>query len=197
MNATRPIVLAVAGWAFACSGAAQVPAGLFQVNTYLPGRQSHPAVASDDQGAFVVAWQSDMAEDGSGLGIFARLFAADGQPLAGPFGVNTHTTGNQARPSVARSPDGTFIVIWDSDGAQDGDGKGIFAQRFDADGAPLASETRLNVFTTGDQLRPAIPSRKRYELRDSAHQPHQCLGAAAARRSERRLRRDRFWAIRR
>jgi hypothetical protein len=39
------------------------------------------------------------------------------------------------RPAVGAAADGSFVAAWESAG-QDGDGRGIFAQRFDATGAP-------------------------------------------------------------
>jgi hypothetical protein len=64
--------------------------GEFQVNTFTVGHQSHPAVASDADGDFVVAW-SDTGQDGSSYGIFAQLFDdpiladVDGNGVADPL----------------------------------------------------------------------------------------------------------------
>ncbi len=66
-------------------------------------------------------------EDGSGSGIFARAL---GSPTVPPrVQVNTFTTGNQSRSSVAADPFGNTMVVWQSDG-QDGSSHGIYAQRF-------------------------------------------------------------------
>ncbi len=48
----------------------------FQVNTYTTGKQRLPAVTSQLDGRFVVAWNSN-GQDGSGYGVFAREFARD------------------------------------------------------------------------------------------------------------------------
>ena len=45
----------------------------FQVNTFTTGNQSHPAVAMDRKGNFVITWVSS-GQDGSGHGVFAKLF---------------------------------------------------------------------------------------------------------------------------
>jgi hypothetical protein len=45
--------------------------------------------------------------------------------------------------------------VWDSS-QQDGDGSGIFGQRFASDGAPVGSEFQVNNYTQTDQIRPAI-----------------------------------------
>jgi Ca2+-binding RTX toxin-like protein len=56
---------------------------------------------------------------------------------------------------VAALSDGGWIVSWESDG-QDGDGAGIFQQRYDSHGAAVGSETRVNIQTVGDQNRPTV-----------------------------------------
>ena len=43
------------------------------------------------------------------------------------------------------------MVMWTSDGGQDGDGTGAFARRFDASGVAAGGEFRINETTTGDQ----------------------------------------------
>ena len=48
----------------------------------------------------------------------------------------TYWVGRQELPSIAVVEDTGFIVTWQSNG-QDGDGDGIFAQRYDMDGNPL------------------------------------------------------------
>jgi hypothetical protein len=70
---------------------------------------------------------------------------------AGPeFRVNTHTTNSQARPAVAVTGAGGFVVVWESN-LQDGSGYGVFAQLYDTAGNPSGSEFRVNSYTTGSQ----------------------------------------------
>ena len=136
---------------FDASGTAQ---GLqFQVNTYSTAYQYSPSVARNASGNFVVVWQS--YQDGGGYGIYGQRFDAAGAAQGGEFRVNTYTTGDQAYPSVAMSAAGAFVVVWES-GTQDGSGDGVFAQRFDASGAPAGSEFRVNVTTASDQRDPRV-----------------------------------------
>ena len=135
------------GQRFAASG---IPlGGQFQVNSGPNG--FGPVVASDAAGDFVVAWEKN--DSATGLGIFARRFAASGSPLGGEFRVNTVTAGNQYYPHVASDAAGNFVVVWGSD---DGDDTGVFAQRFASSGAPLGTEFRVNTFTTGIQGRSVL-----------------------------------------
>jgi hypothetical protein len=145
----------VFGRAFDASGNPR--GGEFQVNTTTAYEQYHPDVATDAAGNFVVVWQGYV--DGSDYGIFARLFDAAGSPLGDEFPVNTHTPNRQVRPSVAREPDGHFVVTWDSLG-QLGSGAvtDIFGRRFRPDGTPIGGEFQVNTYTTGIQFRAALAS---------------------------------------
>jgi len=137
------------------ASAAHPLGGEFRVNTYTPGAQSYPAVASDSAGTFIVVWSSDQ-QDGSGLGIFAQRYSFTGTPLGGEFRVNSYTTSQQRFPSVTFSGS-QFVVAWQSFG-QDGDSEGVFAQRFYYTGKPMGGEFRVNSYTTSSQSNPKVAS---------------------------------------
>jgi hypothetical protein len=62
----------------------------------------------------VVTWSS-YAQDGSGLGVYARRYPS---PLAAPgpeVQVNTYTTFSQLQPAVAVDSAGNLVVVWTSD----------------------------------------------------------------------------------
>ncbi len=69
----------------------------------------------------------------------------------GEFTVNTYSTNRQFAPDAAADGAGRFVIVWQSIDGQDGDGRGIFAQRYRHDGAPLGGEFQVNTYTTGDQ----------------------------------------------
>ncbi|HET6726167.1 MAG TPA: Ig-like domain-containing protein, partial [Gammaproteobacteria bacterium] len=133
------------------------PAGAeFQVNTFTGAGQVTPAVAMDAAGNFVVTWTDLSGEDGSGKGIFAQRYQADGTPEGGEFQVNTNIAVDQANSVVAMDADGGFVVIWVDAGGEDGNGYGVFGQRFDAAGAPADTEFQVNTATVGNQLDAAV-----------------------------------------
>jgi hypothetical protein len=140
-------VAGIFGQVFTAAGA---PFGSeFQVNTYTTGNQTLPALASDENGNFVVVWTSD-GQDGDQSGIFGRQLDALG--LRGSeFRVNSYTTSFQNGAAVAQSPDGDFVVVWQSAG-QDGSLQGIFGQRYGdiifEDGFESADLTRWSSATT-------------------------------------------------
>ena len=127
--------------------------GEFQVNTYTTGRQSSARVAAADGGRFVVVWMSP-GQDGSGAGVFGRVFDPGG-PLGGEFPLATYTTNGQVTPSVSVDASGNVIAAWASDGA-DGASFGIRARRFAGAGTPLGPEIPVNGATAGIQFHPAV-----------------------------------------
>ena len=86
-----------------------------------------PDLAVDRKGNFVVVWESS-DQDGSGSGIFAQRFAADGSRIGSEFQVNSYTTGDQRWPEVAAGNAGDFIVSWNSFG-HGGSGYSLSARR--------------------------------------------------------------------
>jgi hypothetical protein len=133
--------------------AAGIPqGGEFRVNTYTTGNQSHPDIAMDANGDFVVTWYGENVGDSDG--VYARRYDAAGAAQGPEFQVNTHTTSSQSSPSVAMDQDGDFVVAWI--GNQDDGDNGIYARRFDAAGASQGAEFRVNTYTTGAQLFPHV-----------------------------------------
>lgn len=113
-----------------------------------------PATAVAPSGGSLVVWQST-GSGGQDTDVFARAFAPDGAPLGPEFLVNTYLPGCQQNPDVAAAPDGSFTVVWQSEG-QDGNGSGVFFRRFSAAGTALTAETQVNSTTAGDQRAPRV-----------------------------------------
>jgi len=125
-----------------------------RVNSYTTGEQVGSAVATDDDGDFVVTWWS-FGQDGNGHGIYAQRYNAAGSPQGSEFRVNSYTKNTQNDPSIGMDADGDFVITWESFG-QDGDDYGIYAQRYNAAGTALGSEFRVSSSTTNQQFSPSI-----------------------------------------
>src|SRR3990172_6650267 len=139
------------------------PAGSeFQVNTYTTGDQPYfggqvingPAICCDAAGNFVVVWAS-FDQDGDNDGIFAQRYSNSGAPRGTEFQVNTYTTSRQDRPAVNCDPMGNFVVVWQSLD-QDGNGSGVFGQRYDSAAVAQGTEFQVNTYTTDLQGYPAV-----------------------------------------
>ena len=130
----------------------------FQINTTTVQDQYDPRIDAFSNGGWIVTWTADV-QDGSGLGIIAQLFNPDGTPNGAEIVVNNLTSSSQDSSDVAVLADDTFVVTWDSvnsGGASDGNGTGVLARQFDANGSPIANQFVVNTETVSTQEEPAI-----------------------------------------
>jgi Ca2+-binding RTX toxin-like protein len=111
-----------------------------------------PAIAATGDGGYLIAWES-FNQDGSGYGIYAQRYAADGSKVGSETRINTTTAGSQHDVAIATLASGGYVITWAS---PDGSNDGVYAQRFAADGSALGGETRINTTTADLQQAPAI-----------------------------------------
>jgi hypothetical protein len=124
----------------------------FQVNTHTTYTQTYADVVMDGNGKFVVVWRS-YRHDGSSGGIFGQCFDPNCKPLGNEFQINTTTSGDQTKPSIAMGVKGNFVVTWQGPGISQED---IFARMFDPNGQPIDSEFQVNSYIDGGQFVPKI-----------------------------------------
>lgn len=124
------------------------------VNETSASWQVAPDVTRTPSGGYVVAWQSE-DQDGSFAGVYARHFGSDDTPLNSEFRLNVEADGYQSYPRIATLTDGRLIAVWESEG-QDGDGNGVFARLFSADGIPEGTEFRINQYFPSYQSHPDV-----------------------------------------
>ena len=106
-----------------------------------------------------MVWHSNGSSGGTGSeSIQGQRYAAGGAALGGQFQVNSYTTNDQFNPSISLSPDGDFVVVWQSLGSSAGDTAefSIQGQRYAAGGAALGGQFQVNSYTTSSQVRPAV-----------------------------------------
>ncbi len=122
------------------------------INSYTTSIQSDPAISYNGSN-YLIIWES-YEQDGHFNGVFARLLDDNGAQIGPEFMVNTYTYFWQSGPAVS-SIGTNYMVTW-HDNIQDGDGPGIFAQRFDTNGTKLGSEFQVNTYTTSYQSESCI-----------------------------------------
>jgi len=131
-----------------------------QVNTYANSDQRNPRVACPGDGSFVFVWDSEGSggNDDSSLSIQGRIFGADGTPLGTDFQVNSYIDSTQDEPAVAAMADGSFEVVWSSDGSPGDDDsyRSVQGQAFDASGGMVGSQLQVNTTTYYSQWAPDI-----------------------------------------
>jgi hypothetical protein len=139
-------------WARRYSHTGDALSGPFRVNTDTAGDEAAPSLAGypySGTEAFQVVWTK-------AGGIWSQRYSS-GVPLGTEFRINTYTTGTQKSPQSVKDSNAGFEVVWEGYGTpSDGDGTGIFGQRYSSAGSPLGTEFRVNTSTTGNQTHPAI-----------------------------------------
>jgi hypothetical protein len=98
----------------------------------------------------------DNIANGDELGVDCEGACPNPCDVGGEDVVNTYLLDSQLAPAIGASPDGNhYVVVWTSvpvgSPAQDGNGHGVYAQRFDSAGNPAGAEFLVNTTTTGNQ----------------------------------------------
>ena len=120
-----------------------------QVNSFTSGNQQAPALVQRKDGLIVIAYESP--RDGSGQGVFVQVVDYLGQRIGPELQVNTFATGDQSKPEVTLLKGGRYVVTWQSAG-QDGDGQGVYAQMFRADGTKVGREFKVSKTSADNQF---------------------------------------------
>lgn len=133
--------------------AARLPVGdEWLVTTTTAQSQTHPSIAMDNKGRFVIAWDS-WHQDGSDRGVYARVFDSSGVPQSTEFLVNGTTANSQAKPAVRFFPDGRFVAVWESwkQDQSEPPGYSVMARIFTAGGVPQSAEFMVNTYVNDYQ----------------------------------------------
>ncbi len=135
--------------------------GQFQVNSYTSYNQVQPAVAADGQGDFVTVWSS-WGSYGNGTSFWnvqGQRLTGSGLALGREFQINSFSEDIQTGPRVAAGANGSFVVVWQTDGESPGTDSSfssVQGQRFDASGRALGSQFQINSYTTNRQEEAAV-----------------------------------------
>jgi len=121
----------------------------FQVNSFITGNQTEPAVAIDVAGSFVVTWRGPGIDDPNRDDIFARWFDPNGFPVADELQINDNTFGRQLCPRVAMNQSGDCIIVWETVGFPEGGDRTICGRLFDGNSMEFGDE-----FVISDEMSP-------------------------------------------
>ena len=126
----------------------------FRVNQATTGNQKNADVAVDDDGSFVVVWESDTG-DGSGSGVYGRCFSSAGIAEGNAFRVNTTTALDQSMPVVGMDVNGRFLVVYQTSNNPGGEGENILARGYGPDCSALGAEFEVST-AANDQALPDV-----------------------------------------
>jgi hypothetical protein len=140
------------GRSFTASGAPREPAEVPLTSWASNGDQREPRVAADREGRFLVVWESE-PQDGSGYGVFARLFDGQLNALAPEFQVNAQSAGDQRNPTLAVDGSGRFTIAYEDQSTAN---TRLLARRFDADSQTLGPEVEVAPASAGGAKRVTV-----------------------------------------
>ena len=131
------------------------------VNQFHPFNQREPAVATLDDGTFVVVWVSEeqfrsLYGNANYIVIKARKYNASGEPLGDEFRIDGTDAAVCASPAVGSAAGGGFTVVWNQMDRSRTNGWDIYGRTFGSSGAATSLPFRINAHTYGDQIQPDI-----------------------------------------
>jgi uncharacterized repeat protein (TIGR01451 family) len=133
-----------------------------RINTTTAGIQRYLIGRVDAEGNMVFVWESD-GQDGSGIGIYYKMYWANFTLRKDETAVTSNVTNNQTEPKVAVEYGGRFVIAWTDDNNLDGGGtaggitgNSVRMREFDTNGNPVGSEYQVNQSITGNQSFPVI-----------------------------------------
>ncbi|MCP4657364.1 MAG: hypothetical protein GY856_18285 [bacterium] len=132
----------------------QVRGDQFRVNTLTAGFQNSPAVASDQEGNFVVTWAS-VNHGISEREILLQRYDGSGQPLGNELRVVDSSLGDPWSPAVAFDAAGGFLVLWNSAGPGSMSTR-LFGQHFSHTGTAQGPVFRLDTAVYRRHGAPAV-----------------------------------------
>ena len=124
------------------------------INTTTASDQNDPRLASRPDGTFVATWES-LGQDGNGETVVVQLLDASAAPIGAEIQANVYTMDNQEDPEIAVAADGSFAVVWESQG-QLTSGEEAVARIFNSDGTPRTDEIVVPTTTALDQENPEV-----------------------------------------
>ncbi|MCW8849614.1 MAG: hypothetical protein OQJ81_06495, partial [Melioribacteraceae bacterium] len=114
------------------------------VNTFLANSQTSPQVDMNDNGDFIVVWES-WYQDDSDRGIYAQYFNNDGSKRGNEFLVNTSTEFSQCKPAVSFFDDNKYIIVWESWDESE-KGYNLFSKIYDENSNLIKDEFLVNSY---------------------------------------------------
>lgn len=116
---------------------------LVNQGSHTSDNQYYAEVTALEKGGFVVVWKS-YGHDGSGAGIFGKVYSNNGSIIKSEFNIPKTTTSDQDMADVTALDNGGFIVTWESWHNNTTTNTDIYAQIYNSSGVVIKEEFRVN-----------------------------------------------------
>ncbi|MGB2866291.1 MAG: hypothetical protein WBC05_23380 [Sedimentisphaerales bacterium] len=125
--------------------------GEFRVNSYTNDQQLLPSVALNDDGTFIVVWESNNTPEEGNKAICGQLYDSNGVEFGSEFII--HEDASIYRyPDVATDANGNFAVVW----LEDKSSNSIMARLFDPNGTSRTNTFKVSTIRISSVTRPSI-----------------------------------------
>ncbi len=125
-----------------------------RVNTTTLNSQRNAKAAMDNDGNYLVVWES-FDEDGDGWGVYGQWYNADRTSNGASFKANPITEHDQRNPAVAVGEDGSSIIVWEEE-EEDGSGFSLKFSSYDDSHSSVVSGTTIRSTQSGQQRWPDV-----------------------------------------
>ncbi len=127
----------------------------FRVNTYTNDRQLYPRQAMDNDGGFIIVWESRNIPAQSNKAICAQLYDSTGAKFGPEFVINEEASDSRY-PDVATDQMGNFAVVW----MRDKSSNSIIARLYNADGTAKTKPFEVSTIRFSSITQPSIAMNK-------------------------------------
>ena len=124
----------------------------FRVNATTGVSNQSPQIAIDEEGEFVITWESGNLN--TGINVYARRFDTTGAELGDEIRVNDTISSDQQYhndPSIAINGEGHFVISWETYNREEGEF--IYAQLYDSAGTARGNNIEVK---SGDFFYPDV-----------------------------------------
>ena len=125
--------------------------GEFRVNSFTNDQQLFPSVAINNDGTFIVVWESNNTPEENYKAICGQLYDSNGVEFEAEFFINVESSVCRY-PDVVADANGNFAVVW----LQDKSSNSIMARLFDPNGTPRTDTFQVNTVRFNSVTRPSI-----------------------------------------
>ena len=123
----------------------------FSVNSYTNDKQLYPGVAMNNDGGFIIVWESSNIPGQSSKAICGRLYASSGSSIGPEFVINEEASDSRY-PDVAMDAEGDFAVVW----MRDKSSNSIIARLYNADGTAKMEPFGVSTIRFSSITQPSI-----------------------------------------
>jgi len=123
----------------------------FCVNSYTGDQQRFPSVALNNDGTFIVVWESSNTPLEGDKAICGQLYDSNGVEFGDEFIVHEESS-IYRYPDVAADANGNFAVVW----MEDRSSNSIMAGLFNPSGEPRTDTFKINTSRISSVTRPSI-----------------------------------------